>query len=265
MGAAPDLYPQDLSMTSAHNPRRPSAHTPAAVSLHDQPVEDAEFEEVEGDPSLPSTLLRADDRGAMRAPEQPTLIHAPMLRQRAAQVFEITGKMEDSRIIPWGFWGGLLAVVAIVGLIVLRGPSGLYDTTEWLVALGLASVGGAMFKWGPRDNLRRHTLLTVDLARAELRWPVHMHGDPDNVSETEVSLALEDVQEIVFGMIYAPLSARTPDAHIHAFTLLVRNGHGHLVPVIEACPDKGHLYELTQLLAGWTGAPVTQVGEGVRE
>ena len=162
--------------------------------------------------------------------------------------------------------GALVAAVATLpqavayGLIAVS-PLG----PDWAAVGILASVGGAMFKWGPRDNLRRHTLLTVDLARAELRWPVHMHGDPDSVSETEVSLALEDVQEIVFGMIYAPLSARTPDAHIHAFTLLVRNSYGHLVPVIEACPDKGHLYELTQLLAGWTGAPVTQVGEGVRE
>lgn len=261
MGAASDLHPHQAM--SGHNPRRP-LHAPPA-SLHEQPIEDAEFEEVEGDPSLPSRLLRADDEGAMRAPEQPTLVHAPMMRQRAAQVYEITGKLEDSRITPWGFWGGLLAVVAIVGLIALRGPSGMHDTSEWLIALGLASIGGAMFKWGPRDNLRRHPLLSIDLERGALRWPVHLGGDPDRVASTEMSLAFDDVQEIVFGMIFAPLSARTPDAHIHAFTLLVRNGHGHLVPVIEACPDKGPLFELAQLLSGWTGAPITQVGEGIRE
>ena len=80
----------------------------------------------------------------------------------------------------------------------------------------------------------------------------------------QLVVPLDQLTEIVFAMIYVPISAKRPDTRIHAFTLLVRGPNAELLTLVEASPHKQETFALGLALSQLTGLPVSQVGEGVR-
>ena len=108
------------------------------------------------------------------------------------------------------------------------------------------------------SSLRRVRVAGIDLERGELALGA---GE----AAAEVVLELESVQEVVFGMIYYPLSHGRRDVRVRAYTLMLRDGRGELVPVLEACADKEETYALAVLLSRLCRAPLSQVGAGVQE
>ena len=195
------------------------------------------------------------DPKSLAAERVPSLIHEPGLRQRGQRV-EIVGTCDDETAQPWGFWGGAAALGALVAYVASR-SAGYFGLRQVLVAMTIAAVGVALYRFGPQERRRLVELAAVDLERAQLTWATAATGP-------ELVLDFDEISEIVFAMIYFPVSPSRPDARIHVFTLLVRAGDDdRLLPIIEASPDKGATWGIAQQLARLTGAPIAQVGEGV--
>lgn len=214
----------------------------------DQEPEDAVFEEVPQTTERKTTLRTTEPRSL--------LTHYPFLRAPRQGLVEVMGYRDDGGVFPWGFWGGCALIAITIGLVVLRGSSGLFSLMDLLIALAMAGLAAALLRWGPRDSLRAHLLASVDTEGSQLTWP-----GPSG--QAQLVLPFEEITEIVFAMIYFPVSPSRPDSRIHVFTLLVRQGDDQLIPIIEASPNKEATYELAQMLSQWTHAPISEVGEGI--
>lgn len=215
----------------------------------DEP-EDATWEPIEGELGEP---------GEVAAARVPSLIYEPELRQRGDEV-DVLGMCDDLSALPWGMWLGVAALVVMAGFVATRGAGAVFfSLRDMLIALALLGVGIAAFRYGPSGRQRRVTLATIDLAREQLAWPTSSGG------AAQLVLDFAEIAEVVFAMIYFPVSPSRPDERIHVFTVLVRQGDedGELVPVIEATPDKRASWAIAQQLARVLGVPLAQVGEGV--
>lgn len=186
------------------------------------------------------------------------LLFSPRVVQPAPTQLSIQVMRDDRRIVPWGFWAG---VALLVGLVLYMSFSGgmysIWDLLWTTLLLGGLLLLAAFGRRG-LSSLRRMRIAAIDLERGELAL-----GPGE--SSTEVVLELGAVQEVVFGMIFYPLSHGRQDARVRAYTLMLRDGRGELVPVLEACADKEETYALAVLLSRLCQAPLSQVGAGVRE
>ncbi len=214
---------------------------------------------VEPEPPEDGVIL-GERAPAVQAPSitSEEMIYKPQLRPAGRDVMVITGARE-TRQLPWGFWGGVLMVVLAIGLLLTRGGNGLFSLRDLLITAGLGGLGLVMWRWGPRDSLRIQQLARLDMGRGLLSW-----SGADARQGGQLVVPLDQLTEIVFAMIYVPISAKRTDTRIHAFTLLVRGPHEELLPLIEASPHKQETFALAQALAQLTGLPISQVGEGVR-
>ncbi len=232
-------------VTSSHQNRAASL-TPLAHNA--QEPEDAVFEELERSPST-STVPK---------PPPSSILYRLMMRRRN-QLVEITGERDAHDAKPWGFWLGSAALMALIAFVSLRGASGgIFALRDVLVVVLLVCVSILMFRFGPKGERRRIALTRLDLEQKLLQWP------PRSPNAAEIILPFDDITEVVFGMIYFPVSPSRPDTRLHVFTVLVRDGsRDELMPVIEATPDKRPAFQIAQQIAQMTQAPLTQIGEGV--
>ncbi len=207
--------------------------------MSDQP-EDAVFEEV-GD-------------GAMQAEQaRRTLVHTPRVSRRGRMV-DIVGMREVDTGPSIVFWAGLVFLLGGISTLYMKGSSGFHSMTD--VALAVVILGGLalVVKFGARETRRPEVLATLDEERGEIAWPM---------GEGSLTVPFEQLQEVVFAMVRFPVAARVPDAAVRMYVLLVRDGRGELVPVVEASPDQREVYLIGKALAQIARVPLTQVGEGV--
>lgn len=208
-------------------------------------VQEAMWEPVEGE---------HEETVAVRPP---SMVYRPRLRGRGASM-EVVGTRDDPDAQPWGFWIGVGAIFGLVGFIAWKSSTGGFTTIQdLLVAMIFAAIAVIAMRFGPHERQTEAVLVSVDAEAGHLTWPT-----PSN---THVVVDFEEIPEVVFAMVYFPLSPSRPDARIHVFTLLVRDGEGgDLIPVVEASPDKEETFALARQLSQLVDAPITQVGEGVQ-
>jgi hypothetical protein len=242
MGPAPHQLPHQAPVS-----------TPRARRAEDDQIEDAVILDETPDAALPATPPPADS----------ALVFSPALIRKGGR-YELIVSREGRGRVAWGFWAGVAAAVAFVGLVMRAGATGFHDLKLLVTAVALMALSAGMFKWAPTNTLERVRTLSIDPTARQLVW--HQDGPLSEAPQDGpgVSMAFDEVSEIVFGMVFVPMDSAHPDARIHAFTLLVRDGRDQLIPVIAACPSKGELFELAKLLSHYTEAPITQVGAGVR-
>lgn len=239
MGPAPHQLPDQSSVNQA---RRHDDHAA---------IEDAVI------------LDETHDRPPIQAaPVDSAMVFNPALVRKGDR-YELFVSREGARRWPWGFWGGITSLGAFVALVLRAGTAGFHDPKLLVAALTLIALGLGLLKWGPTDTTERARTMTIAPADRQLIW--HQSGPDAGPNTVGVSMGFGEVSEIVFGMVFVPIDASHPDSRIHAFTLLVRDGRDQLIPVIAASPAKGELFELAKLLSHYTGAPITQVGKGIRE
>lgn len=190
--------------------------------------------------------------------DQPGLIFKPRVTRSAESVFRIIGYRDNENVVPWGFWGGLLAVA--VGAVVLawEGLTGLWAFWDLIGALAAVAVGLLMMRFGARTSLTEEPCAEVNVQTRRLR----LLTSGEEVALPDVSL--DDLEEIVFGMTRYPVSRDRGAVKVEAFSLLVRHNSNTLIPIVEASPDKDELFGVARFLAGTTGLRVTQVGRGVK-
>ena len=217
-------------------------------------IEDAHFEEIHQGAEGQKTSASA----ARHLAQMPRLDYMPGLRQRAPGVLEVVAQRDDEGVGSWGIWGALLALVLLVGFLTLQGTN-FFDLRDILIAVLLAGLAVGLWRWGPRGGQRSVTLVTVDTQRGQVLWSLRR-------GRGEVAVSMESVSEVVFAMTRAPVSLHKPDAHIQVYALLLRQGQSpDLMSVIEASPDQQRVFAIAQQFAALMQAPLTQVGEGVRE
>ncbi len=184
------------------------------------------------------------------------LVFDPVVRPSGPNRFQIRGRRSQSGVIAWGFWGGLLAVIVAVGLIV--SAASIYTLWDIMGAVLVLVVGVVLYRFGPRSSMRDDVLCEVNLDRATLAWPGALG------SGAELVLPFDDVTELVFGMTDFPVSPKRRDVSVHAFTLLVRDDAQRLIPIIEATPNKGEAHNIAKILADEIGQPIRYVGKGIQ-
>jgi hypothetical protein len=206
--------------------------------VSEQP-EDAVFEEVEGGP-------------AQAAPRR-ALVHTPRVRRRGRLV-DIVGMREVDTGPSPVFWAGLVFLLGGISTLYMKGSSGFHSMTD--VALAVVILGGLalVVKFGAKETRRPEVLATLDEERGEITWPM---------GEGSLAVSFEELQEVVFAMVRFPVAARVPEAAVRMYVLLVRDGRGELVPVVEASPDQREVFLIGKALSQIAGVELTQVGEGV--
>jgi hypothetical protein len=234
----------------------------------DGEIEDAQFVEA---PVSDTSIARSsrsplDDLGGRRS----DLSFAPQVHRPSRDSLLIRVARDDRRKIPWGFWAAAALALFATAWIALT-EAGLYSIWDFLLASMLAVGVTLVVRFGRRHftSLSHQTIARVDLERGEL-WLTTDDGAEDDTEESpssgsEIVVGLDEITEVVFAMIYFPISRRRSDARVRAYTLMVRDGRGELVPLLEACADKEETFALAQMIARLARAPLSQVGAGVRD
>lgn len=233
-------------VTSSHQ-NRAAALTLLAHSSSQEP-EDAVYEVIDG----------PDEKGMVSKPTPNSILYNLMMRRRN-QLVEVTGERDAHDAHPWGFWLGSAALMGLIAFVALRGAGGgIFAIRDVFVVILLVCISILMFRFGPKGERRRIALTRLDLDQRLLTWPPRV----SNVAE--IILPFDEITEVVFGMIYFPVSPSRPDTRLHVFTVLVRDAsREELMPVIEATPDKRPAFLIAQQIAELTQSPLTQIGEGV--
>ncbi len=206
-------------------------------------------------------LQRTPDRGRTSLYERsdrPGLIFKPRVDQVGPRSFRIMGLRDDERTVPWGFWGGLLAVAVGVGILGYGGVTGLWALWDMVGAIAVLTVGILLMRYGARTSLAEEPCAEIDLSEGTIRLMSSTAG----VALPEIRIA--DVTEVVFGMTRYPVSKGEGAVNVEAYTLLVRHASDTLVPVVEVSPDKDQLFGVAKFIARVTGQRMTQVGIGVK-
>jgi len=182
------------------------------------------------------------------------LVFRPQFEVRGPNRLELVGEHDDEDTIPWGLWGGIVAVVAGMVLIIYEGAYGFHSFWSIAVAVLVIGFGAILARYGARTSLRSISLGRVDL-QSGIFWIEDEDWQP---------VRLDRVEEVVYAMIKYPVSKKKKKAvKVQAFTVLLRVAD-ELVPVVEASPDKGQVYAIAKTFAQWTGNEVSHVGIGVK-
>lgn len=191
----------------------------------------------------PTELVRPNPEAALLQ-FQPTF-------EQTDDALVLTARVDDPTIIPWGLWGAVIAVVAGVALLAIEGLTAFQSFWMIAVAVTFVGLGAVLARFGPRTSLVRIHLLTVYPHLAEFR----VGGRTFMFSE---------VTEIVYAMVKYPLAKDDETLRVQAFTALARVGDDVLIPLVEASPDKDHVFTVARAFSRWTGRSVKHVGLGVQ-
>lgn len=181
------------------------------------------------------------------------LIHSPKILVAEPSIFRIMGCKADPNRKPWGFWigGSFLAFAAFHVYHV--GANVRWSIQEIVIGIAFLVVGLLFLKYGVTSNAKEIEVALVDANKGTLI--VHSSSNTSQYS-------LAEIEEVVFGMVQFPVE-EGKSINVHAFTLLVRIGD-LMIPIVEASPDKGELFAVTKLMSEISGAPIIQVGDGIR-
>ena len=178
------------------------------------------------------------------------LIHAPQILVSEPSVFQLIGQKEDPRTKPWGFWFGS-AFLALTAFHVYHvGTSVAWSVREIVIGITILGIAVLFLRYGVTTRFVDKLVATLDANRGVL-------------SVGERSFSIADIEEVVFGMVQFPVKDNGKGVTVHAFSLLIRIDDA-LIPIVEASPDKGALFEAAKLVSKISGAPLIQVGDGIR-
>jgi len=183
------------------------------------------------------------------------LVFRPRVEQASVRTHRIVAEIDDGQT-PWGFWGGVLSAAVGASVIAFEGLRGLWDPAYLLTAVAVMVVGLLLMRFGRRTSLDGYVCAEIDQVT---RWLV-LPGDGDG----PLPVHLDEVTEVVFGMMKYPVSASPSAVEVDAYTVMVRRGTDVMLPVVEATPDKEWAYDVAGYLAEMTGLDVTQVGIGIK-
>jgi hypothetical protein len=107
-------------------------------------------------------------------------------------------------------------------------------------------------RFGPRTSL-----VPVSLARIDLQL---RHIEVEGAAP----LHFAEVSEVVYAMVKYPVDMSARAVKVDAFTVMLRNADGDLLPLLEASPDKNEVFMIAKACASWTGLDITHVGLGVK-
>ncbi len=190
--------------------------------------------------------------------EETALIYDPRVEQRAGQRLEIWGRRENSALFAWGFWGGVVAVAAVVAL-VLAYSSPARVPASTVVPLLAAIIGGAVvYRLGRRSNLEERLLFEMDATHQVLSWPTTEQG-------TLVALAFDDVESITFESIRFAVPGSKANTHIDAVAVKIIDDQGRELPVVEASTSKAEAHRVARVMAQVLGLELDYVGTGTGE
>lgn len=206
-------------------------------------------------------MMRAPDgfgnTSLVERADRPGLIYKPRVL-REQHLFRIVGDRDDERIVPWGFWGGILALTVGILIIGYEGVTGLWEIWNLAGAIAAMTLGLLLTRFAAFTSLREEPCAELDLAAGTLRLT-----SSNDIALPEVAIA--DLTEIVYGMTTYPVSSAAGAVRVEAFSLLVRHQSDVLLPLIEASPDKDELYGLARFLSQAMRLPIAQVGLGVKQ
>lgn len=165
---------------------------------------------------------------------------------------EIVARRDDPTITPWGMWGAVSAAVVSFLTLLFEGWRGFHNWTTVAIAVLLMAAALITARFGPRTSL-----VPVSLAKIDLRARAVTVGD-------HPPLPLSDVHEVVYAMVKYPIERHAGAVRVEAFTVMLRNANGDLLPLLEASPDKNEVFRIAKACASWTGREITHVGLGVK-
>lgn len=193
------------------------------------------------------------DSGTIRrlTPSVAEIVYSPHLVSHAWGA-ELVAKRDNPKIITWGLWGAVAAAVVGFTTLVYEGYRGFNNWYTVGIAVSMMTVALLTARFGPRTSL-----VTVSLARIDLhRRHVEVDGTPP--------LPFDDVREVVYAMVKYPVEKNPRSVKVDAFTVMLRNAEGNLMPLLEASPDKNEVFRIAKACSTWTGLEITHVGLGVK-
>lgn len=193
------------------------------------------------------------DAGIIRrlTPSVAELVYSPRL---VAQPWgaELVAKRDNPKIITWGLWGAVSAAIVGFTTLVYEGYRGFNNWYTVGLAVCLMTIALLTARFGPRTSLVPVSLARIDLQRRQ----VEVDGTPP--------LHFDDVSEVVYAMVKYPVEQNARSVKVDAFTVMLRNADGDLLPLLEASPDKNEVFRIAKACASWTGLEITHVGLGVK-
>ncbi len=193
--------------------------------------------------------------------DDPQLIYEPRAVEKPGDVIEIWARREDPEVIPWGFWGGVTAAL-VVGYVLfsgaLSGATIRFDIQDVLLVLGLLVAGMIMYRLGRRSTLEDTLLCELDVPRQIISWPTGADG-------SLIAVAFEDVRELTFAIVDAPVDNSKAGTRLDAATVRIIDDRGREIPVVEASTSKAEAHHVARLLSEIVGPSINYVGTGVKE
>ncbi|RAL25279.1 hypothetical protein DL240_03440 [Lujinxingia litoralis] len=214
--------------------------------------------DVSMDKKLPVKWAGTPDDPAVEVVSAPgaRMVYSPFVRERPGRLLQVRGQRDNPDVVPWGFWGAVMLGALLVMLIVFRGNSGIQSMWDMLWFMLAIAMGSVMLKLGKKTSLEEHLLCELDQLRGIVTWPVE--------GRAQMAVPFEEVSELVFGMTHYPISSDGEGTKVHAFSLLLRDGSGRLVPIVEASPNKGETHDVGKLFSRVLEVPLTYVGLGIK-
>ena len=192
---------------------------------------------------------------------QPRLAYEPRAVEVKPNLYEIRADREDPDVIPWGFWGGVVAAL-VGGYIlfsgVLAGPAVDFSVVDLAVIAGLGMTGLVLYRLGRKSTLDEMALCTLDMREQIISWPTADDGVPPAV-------AFQDVQEVIFAIVDVPVEGSRSEAQIDAASVELRDGRGRALPLVAPTTSKGEAHRIARMIAEVFGLSVNYQGTGVSE
>ena len=190
--------------------------------------------------------------------EDQALIYDPWARERPGSRVEIWGHRENSSLFAWGFWGGVLAVGAVVALVLAYSSPFRVPASTVVPLLATIIAGAVAYRLGPTSNLQERLLLEIDARHQVISWPTAS-------STTVVALAFEDVKAVAFEKIRFAVPGSRANTHIDAAAVYLVDHEDRKLPVIEASTTQAEAHKVARLLAHLLKQELDYVGTGTGE
>ena len=195
--------------------------------------------------------------GAVAESQESVHVYDPFLVERPGGRVEVRAMEENTDLIPWGFWGGVISAVMAV-IIVFRGSTGQITMWDVMWASTALFTGLILFRLGRRSALEERLLCEIDTEYQLLSWPT---STPDTV----LAVAFDDIEELSFAVTRVPVEGSRANTKLDAVTVRVRDGRDRELTVIPPSTSKTETHRIARLLGDLLGLSVNYVGTGVRE
>lgn len=203
----------------------------------------------------------ADELEATGDDDVPALLYELEVVEKPGEVFDIVAGRENPDVVPWGFWGGVVAA-ATAGFVLLSGAlTGAairYSIANVLVVAALLITGLVVYRVGRRTTLDEVRLCEIDTRRGIISWPTEPGATP-------VAVAFRDVRELTFGLIEVPVGDSNSRTRVDAATVRIRDDRGRELPIIEASTEKGETHRIARMFADLLDLSVNYEGTDVGE